>query len=816
MRGFVAVLTGVVSTVALGVPSTRAWEGGNTAPLATLADATGLETPSAIAIHNNLLYVTNQEANSVTVYPANWTDLNTAPIKILQGTATGLRQPTGIAFHNNEMYITEDGRYFSNTTLDRVLVFPADWASGNTAPTRILTGAATGLNSPSGIAFHNNVMYITNKGGNSVTAYDVTASANTAPIRTLNGADTDLSKPSDIAFHNAKMYITNQGPDFNYLSNDSVTAYDVTASANTAPLDKITGLRYPHAIAFGTGNCNGRMYVAQGPPLGRVYVFDANWVGGNDTRIEELNNNVGLVFDPESIAIDASCRVYLANNNSVDTITVYEGTGWNFGTVPIRVLGQSQPEAVAFDTSGRMYVSHPTSNSIRVYAADWVDGNTAPIKTLFGPNTKLDSPVDIAFHNNEMYVANSIGGTITVYAADWVNGNTAPSRILVPSINVEGIAIHNNEMFIIGWDNNGNVVQAFDVTASARTDIKRTLDLFNPGSIYAKAIAFDSNDRMYVLNTDNQQSVVKVYQSTVSGSASPIKTLSGANTGLGGARGIAFDSNDQMYVTNLASANGSVMVYAADWANGNTAPIKTLVGTQLNNNTGLGEPRGIAFDSNGRMYVTNKINFFVLPKAPHSVTMYGDRPSVSPSAPTPFTPVFTISIDHAGGSCGGTNSGASIGYRYLPAATECTRPGYTFSGWARASSPTTPLELPLIIDPSDGVLRYFIAESADLVAIWTKQPEPPVAPQVFGTGKFFCTRCTATWLFWLDPPGTDATSTYTITADHAGNPIRFRFGPWNIAIFTGLTPRSTHTYGVSTTTSNTTSTSTNITITLGR
>jgi hypothetical protein len=87
---------------------------------------------------------------------------------------------------------------------------------------------------------------------------------------------------------------------------------------------------------------------------------------------------------------------------------------------------------------------------------------------------------------------------------------------------------------------------------------------------------------------------------------------------------------------------------------------------------------------------------------------------------------------------------------------------------------------------------------------------------VFGTGKFFCTRCTATWLFWLDPPGTDATSTYTITADHAGNPIRFRFGPWNIAIFTGLTPRSTHTYGVSTTTSNTTSTSTNITITLGR
>jgi hypothetical protein len=273
-----------------------------------------------------------------------------------------------------------------------------------------------------------------------------------------------------------------------------------------------------------------------------------------------------------------------------------------------------------------------------------------------------------------------------------------------------------------------------------------------------------------------------------------------------------------MYVTNNSnsSANGSVMVYAADWVGGNTAPIKTLIGTQLDNKTGIGEPYGIAFDSNDRMYVTNWTDFNVLPRSPHSVTMYGDRPSVSPSAPTPFTPVFTISIDHAGGSCGGTNSGASIGYRYLPAATECTRPGYTFSGWARASSPTTPLELPLIIDPSDGVLRYFIAESADLVAIWTKQPEPPAAPQVFGTGKFFCTRCTATWLFWLDPPGTDATSTYTITADHAGNPIRFRFGPWNIAIFTGLTPRSTHTYGVSTTTSNTTSTSTNITITLGR
>mgnify|MGYP003435001992 FL=1 len=69
-----------------------AWEGVNAAPGKVLAGAsTGLDQPSGIAADSaGLLYVANQDADSVSVYAANWTGGNTAPLKVLSGASAGL------------------------------------------------------------------------------------------------------------------------------------------------------------------------------------------------------------------------------------------------------------------------------------------------------------------------------------------------------------------------------------------------------------------------------------------------------------------------------------------------------------------------------------------------------------------------------------------------------------------------------------------------------------------------------------------------------------------------------------------------------
>jgi uncharacterized repeat protein (TIGR02543 family) len=123
--------------------------------------------------------------------------------------------------------------------------------------------------------------------------------------------------------------------------------------------------------------------------------------------------------------------------------------------------------------------------------------------------------------------------------------------------------------------------------------------------------------------------------------------------------------------------------------------------------------------------------------------------SVSPN----IVPVWRATLDPNGGTCtDGTArsepwTSVSLGYRYLPGASDCTRPGYTFTGWANTEAPTIPLDLPLLNDPSDGAPRYFIASDTDLIAIWTKNPEPK-APTIFvALNGFFCRNC-GNWLIW--------------------------------------------------------------------
>ena len=80
-------------------------------------------------------------------------------------------------------------------------------------------------------------------------------------------------------------------------------------------------------------------------------------------------------------------------------------------------------------------------------------------------------------------------------------------------------------------------------------------------------------------------------------------------------------------------------------------------------------------------------------------------------------------------------------------------------GLSFTCTPTNIRSLPLLVDPSDGAQRYFVAENLDLVAVWnptstatpTPTPAPALKPTVFfGVRGWLCRNC-GVLLFWSTP-----------------------------------------------------------------
>lgn len=105
-------------------------------------------------------------------------------------------------------------------------------------------------------------------------------------------------------------------------------------------------------------------------------------------------------------------------------------------------------------------------------------------------------------------------------------------------------------------------------------------------------------------------------------------------------------------------------------------------------------------------------------------------PTTSDAPRPPVVPVYTVALDMNGGSClvngvanGSTTSATFVGYGYIPGPAECERDGFSLAGWALRGA-TESANLPLIVDPSGDVWRYFVAENLDLVAVWSEHPVP--------------------------------------------------------------------------------------------
>jgi sugar lactone lactonase YvrE len=215
---------------------------GDSAPARRLmGPGTRLLWPGGLVLdHADTLYVASWLFRPrVTVY-APGTGGEAAPVRSLEGFDTDLERPRGLALDAAGMLYVADSRSASGLNaygpdLGAVRVYRPG-ARGNVAPLRTITGSATRLNGPMGVAVDRaGNIYVANEWGTgpgSVTVYRAGANGDARPLRILAGAATGLGAPAAVALDpHDTLYVVNAA--------GSVTVYEPGASGNAAPVRTI-------------------------------------------------------------------------------------------------------------------------------------------------------------------------------------------------------------------------------------------------------------------------------------------------------------------------------------------------------------------------------------------------------------------------------------------------------------------------------------------------------------------------------------------------------------------------------------------------
>lgn len=276
---------------------------GNVAPAANISGAsTQLNNPQHIFVDetNDRLFVANQGNASVLVFDAASTKSgNVAPARTIAGAGTGLLSPADVAVDaSKDLLYVADGR--------DVFVFTASTANGNIAFTRDIQAgfviSAMFLDSA------NNRLFLADSAANAINIYDNASTLNlkVAPSRALTGAATQLNTPSGVGVDAVgKLVVGNAG-------GNSITVY-VNAGAtngNASPAIVISGanttLSVPAQIAVNKSNTLVEVFVANSNGV-NVPVFSN--LGGTSGNIAPSRNIVGASTSlaiPAGITLDST------------------------------------------------------------------------------------------------------------------------------------------------------------------------------------------------------------------------------------------------------------------------------------------------------------------------------------------------------------------------------------------------------------------------------------------------------------------------------------------------------------------------------
>jgi DNA-binding beta-propeller fold protein YncE len=252
--------------------------------------------------------------------------VNLAPDASIAGTSTKL----ALVSKNNHVGMATDGHgnlYVAQPNLNTLHVYAKPpCVNGICAnPYDEAPIVLSGLNRPAGVAFdrNSNVLYVANRGNNTVTVYQVSIGSTgvpTFPPKPTRTLTTGLSGPLGLALSGNYLYVANKG-------SNTIAVY--TLSSDTPHFnDTLPYLTGPLGITLNTAGT--RLYVADnggGVTTGAsvsVYQVDANGAPLAAGAQFLAGTNTGIC-NPPALAVDPSDRyLYVANRESSGgSITVY-------------------------------------------------------------------------------------------------------------------------------------------------------------------------------------------------------------------------------------------------------------------------------------------------------------------------------------------------------------------------------------------------------------------------------------------------------------------------------------------------------------
>lgn len=287
-----------------------------------------------------------------------------------------------------KLYVT-----VTNATGSSILRFDnALTATGNIAPGAIISGATTTLSSPGEVALDmsNNRLYVANTGASSVVEYDSisTVSGNTAPTRSLSGASTTLASPVAVVVDTVKdlLYVADSG-------NILVFSPASTVTGNIAPARTIS-LGFT-ATALYADAASDRLYVADGAG-NAIGVYDsASTLTGAVSANRTIVGASTVLSYPAGLALESTGDLIVTNASGASISTFASAATANGNVAPVGTVAGasttlSAPQQAALDFSANLYLGDGGAGEIAIFnSIASAGGNVAPNRAISGSNTML-------------------------------------------------------------------------------------------------------------------------------------------------------------------------------------------------------------------------------------------------------------------------------------------------------------------------------------------------------------------------------------------------------------------------------------------
>jgi trimeric autotransporter adhesin len=332
------------------------------------------------------------------------------------------------------------------------------------------------------------------------------------------------------------------------------------------------------------------LLAASGPLLSAQQTYTISTIAGGAPPFTPATAASASIGQPQRVATDSGGNVYFSSDNSVfkmdagGTLTLVAGNsrGGHSGDGGPAVAAQlNQPQGIAIDKSGNIYIADSANNRVRIVTPDGLINNFA-------------------------------GDGNAAYAGD--NGPAVHAELYRPT----GLAVDSSGNLYIA-DSGSFVVRKITTDGNIATFAGNNLRGFagDGGSAVGaqlsepEDVAVDSSGNVYIADTDNN-SVRKVDSSgnitTVAGNQT--SGFSGDNGSAVAAQlnrpvGVAVDSSGNLYISDYMNsrirkvASGNISTVTGNGNFGFAGDGSSAAGAQLTN------PLGIALDSSGSLYLAD-------------------------------------------------------------------------------------------------------------------------------------------------------------------------------------------------------------------